>query len=549
MVKLLPALLAALLLALSASAMGASASAMDAGRKAAADARWAAFVARQKAEAGPGEDHLAALKKDLHVLERLFNRDPRMPKQFGVQAPGSLVLDARGEFGLKRAQENSSGVECALCGIAVNEVFGLMVENRSRQDIEDILKSDVCGILPSGSDERAVCDAIVAQLPMIEDRLENLWDVSQVCVDLKLCAVPFAGHKDPEPMPTLQFNLDLEPSKRWTKICSTPAYATQIRHLVYTMSHLTSNNGKLVSEFGDLVNDYFPTEYAAEIAGCAAAMGGGVNTGWMSLINIGYEVSDACTSIVAQNSDGQVYHARNLDFWSGYWLTSELRSASFELEYQKGGKTLFTTSTFPGFTGALSGIKKGTMSVTIDTRFYPGGPKDFFLEIVRAIQERDATMVTFCTRDALMLTAEGDWPAAVDRLSNTELIADVYYTTAGTKPDEGAVISRNWKNATNVWRLNTKAGTGRGKTYLLETNYDHWKPAPWFDDRRGPGDAAMNKIPQSGLDLKSLMGVTSTKPVLNLQTVYTILAHPASGDYISWRRYCGYGKDGGGCTQ
>ncbi len=46
--------------------------------------------------------------------------------------------------------------------------------------------------------------------------------------------------------------------------------------------------------------------------GVAAAAN--MDVGEVFLYNIFYEVSSLCTSIVAQDDNGNVYHARNLDF-------------------------------------------------------------------------------------------------------------------------------------------------------------------------------------------------------------------------------------------
>jgi hypothetical protein len=53
---------------------------------------------------------------------------------------------------------------------------------------------------------------------------------------------------------------------------------------------------------------------------------------------------------------------------------------------------------------------------------------------------------------------ENDYPAALASLSNTELIADVYYILAGVSAGQGAVISRNRQNATDVWTLDEPHG-------------------------------------------------------------------------------------------
>ena len=94
-----------------------------------------------------------------------------------------------------------------------------------------------------------------------------------------------------------------------------------------------------------------------------------VNLKWET----GYEVSDACTSIVAEDARGNILHTRNLDFWDGYTLADQLRDIACIFDMTKGGKTLFRFSSPVGYMGALSGQVPGQFSVTIDTRFYPNG--------------------------------------------------------------------------------------------------------------------------------------------------------------------------------
>ncbi len=67
-------------------------------------------------------------------------------------------------------------------------------------------------------------------------------------------------------------------------------------------------------------------------------------------------MSDACTSIVAQTTDGKILHARNLDFWAGMGFTDSLKDMTIQVEFQKQGKTVFYATTFAGMAGVLSGM-------------------------------------------------------------------------------------------------------------------------------------------------------------------------------------------------
>jgi hypothetical protein len=108
-------------------------------------------------------------------------------------------------------------------------------------------------------------------------------------------------------------------------------------------------------------------------------------------------------------------------------------------------------------------MRPSGFTVTVDTRFYPQGFSQMFYEFIAAIEERNASLVSFLLRNVFQNC--GDFNEALYNLSNDELIADVYYIISGVSSGEGAVISRNRFNATNVWTLDVSAG----RWYLVQT--------------------------------------------------------------------------------
>jgi len=332
-------------------------------------------------------------------------------------------------------------------------------------------------------------------------------------------------------------NLDLPAEQRWTQICNNATFQLVAKQLVTTLDAIFAKfgnfSGQRIDALGrELCDNYFPAELCGEIRGAAASLG--VDYGYLALMNLGYELTDACTSIVAQTVDNKIYHARNLDFWDGMGFTEELRRMAIEVDYQSGGKTVFRSSTFAGYVGVLSGFRPDSFSITIDTRFYPNGVQQLFYEIIAALTEKNASLVTFLSRQ--VMANEADFEAALAQLANDSLIADAYYIIAGTLPGQGAVISRNRLNASDVWRLDAD----NGRWFEVETNYDHWTNPPWFDDRVAPANNAMNAMGRSNLTLDGMLQVLSVKPVLNLQTVHTILSCPADNSYQSFTRFCNY---------
>jgi len=420
-------------------------------------------------------------------------------------------------------------VECALCGVAINEVQGFIAENMTLTEMEQFLQSDICNYFPGLLGQ--TCDKIVDSLPFIVSLLESQWSVSRVCIDLNLCDKPFPNTTDPQVIPTYVINLDLPPQERWKTVCSIPQFQQAGQYLYKTIISLLAYGGVNIEAAGEFINSMITPEYALEIQGCAKQLG--IPYGWLTWFNLGYEIQDDCTSIVAQTNDGKILHARNMDFGLGVGFSSTLKDLTFIADFQSKGKTVFKGTTFAGFVGILSGMKPGAFSITIDTRFYPDSWTEIFFEVIAAIFEKNATLVAFLSRNVLQY--ENNFESALINLSNDELIADVYYIVAGVKASEGAVITRNRENASDIWRLNPPS-----RWFEVETNYDHWQPAPWYDDRIDPANDAMNALGRANLTLDGMFQVLSVKPVFNLETTYSILACPADGTYRSYVRNCQY---------
>ncbi len=52
------------------------------------------------------------------------------------------------------------------------------------------------------------------------------------------------------------------------------------------------------------------------------------------------------------------------------WLTTEaLRPLVVELDFQRGGRTVYKSVNFAGYIGVLTGMKPGSFSLTLDERF------------------------------------------------------------------------------------------------------------------------------------------------------------------------------------
>lgn len=427
--------------------------------------------------------------------------------------------------------------QCALCDYFVNIVEGWANENASEAIIEKEVQA-VCALLPQSW--QATCDLIIPVIPYIVSSTVKGYPPAKVCMDINLCHSTIPPRPDLTPMPVHYVNLDLPPVQRWVHICANPTYKN-IADGLYSYLNNLPNRGHDIEALGTAALNLFPSEYAQEIIGCAGAFN--ISRGILALMNLAYELSDTggilppisaigCTSLIAESLNGNIFHARNLDFGAGLGFTDDLRNMTAEIHYQASGKTLYKATHFIGYVGVLTGLKQGAFSFSINTRFRPGTLWQQIEDIVKELLNPNAQLVGFLTRN--VLNNAPDWTTATYMLSNTPITCDVYFTVAGVSSGQGVVITRNETGPRDLWYLDSAKGTW----FILETNYDHWTSPPWFDDRVVPGDNAMIAMGAKGLSIDGLINVLSVKPVLNLMTTYTNILIPSNGTFIAKRRYC-----------
>eukprot|EP01084_Bolivina_argentea_P022109 41089_1 len=236
----------------------------------------------------------------------------------------------------------------------------------------------------------------------------------------------------------------------------------------------------------------------------------GVPLGGIVVINLVYDLTAACTSIIAEDENGVIMHGRNLD----YEFMPLLRNATFNGHFTDNtGKIYYSTTSFFGYSGFWTGIKPGYFSISADERFAGS-----LVENVKAIRD-DWTPPSWLIRDIVSSTTIDKYEDALNLLINTKLMAPVYFIIGGMNFPDGAVVTRNQTYSFRLWSLETSYLVW----YDLETNYDWWTPPPKNDDRRDPGIKSMNAMGQNNLTANNLYNVLSTPPVLNDGTLYTTI--------------------------
>ena len=359
-------------------------------------------------------------------------------------------------------------------------------------------------------------------------------------------------------IPSVVVDLDDPPEKRWDAIV-TPRAGT-MQKLIDTFLHGGMANRTIVKLLlagaADLEMKRMPQDFVKEIKGIAKATK--INVGELWVLNMMYELSGFCTSVVAQDDSGQVWHGRNLDFglfmgndpkthtWA---LTDVLRDLLLNVEFKKGGKTLYSATTYAGFVGLLSGQKTGAFSISVDTR-YDGTLDEGVIGWLLGKND-DCQFLTFETR--LAIEADHDatkyttpYVQAFSMLRDYNPLGPAYIIIAGAQSGEGAVIAKAF-NATaekahepmtnvDVWPL-TEA-LSDGSFYVLQTNYDRKSAPPGFDDRRYPAENCLDALGPKKLTPAELWKVMSATPTRNAMTTFTQILSPKTGHFESYKQNC-----------
>ncbi|XP_056424693.1 N-acylethanolamine-hydrolyzing acid amidase-like [Hyla sarda] len=330
---------------------------------------------------------------------------------------------------------------------------------------------------------------------------------------LLLLLAPCLSHAQDYAPPRYNLSLDLPPEQRWKPVLKHYNYTELKANIDYVFrTSLPKWVHALIRPLAEIELAFLvPEPYAGEIRGIARTLG--INIGDVVALNLCYEATAFCTSIVAQDDKGNVYHGRNLD----YNFPDILRRMTMDLDFIQNGKVAYTGTTFVGYVGLWTGQRPYKFTISGDAR----ERGEWWKNAISAFFKRSSP-VSWLIRDAL--NDDKDFEAAALRLSKTPIIAETYYIIGGTQSKEGLIITRNRDGPADLWPLDPLSG----EWFHVETNYDHWTTPPPSDDRRTPAIKALNATGQANINTDTLYKVLSVKPVMNSMTVYTTVMSAAT---------------------
>jgi beta subunit of N-acylethanolamine-hydrolyzing acid amidase len=291
-------------------------------------------------------------------------------------------------------------------------------------------------------------------------------------------------------VPRFVVNLDADPATRWDHIID--VYMEQMHEIDAQLADFSEELGvgskttNVLQMFAGAAMRTTPgrQEFQAEIAGIARRSG--IDEGRLTMLQLVYEASACCTAFVvpyaekpeapivnaaaAQDagdgpatgidaSGGSVgssgasltssstarpdpfapgyhgkppVHARTMD-----WAMDFLRDVTMEVDFQRGGKTVFLATTWPGYVGVFTGMRPGGYSVSINFRI----SGDSYMKNAKAALMKRAYPTGFLLRRTL--TKVGDFTGATARLQSKPLIAPTYFVVTGVHSREATLITRS----------------------------------------------------------------------------------------------------------
>jgi len=354
-------------------------------------------------------------------------------------------------------------------------------------------------------------------------------EVSMLQSAFKIQASPAGQSRLNRDIPIVVLDLDAAPEVRWKNVT---AYWVKLGVLPLIYNFTQPADEALVRAMK--VDD----EYMREMKGIIADLGLPPRMVDNLLFgNVGYELSGGpvktgCSGLLVAMPNGTVVHGRNMDF-GGNFPTRDgrvlyLPDVLVQVLFMRGGKPLYTSVQWPGYTGIHTAMRFGGWSFEQNTRFHDGA-----LSYQYGLKHG---AVGFELSARKIMETTPDFEAAVKRLRQLDLMAPSYFIVAGPGPYQGAVITMDRGAHKKGTPLLTRLSSGRnalrhGSLYtdwnIVQTNDDlNKKP---LDTRRPLEELRLARSTRAQVSPEWVFGEMTGRALYNYLTVYTNVYVPATG--------------------
>jgi len=241
-----------------------------------------------------------------------------------------------------------------------------------------------------------------------------------------------------------------------------------------------------------------------------------------------------CTGIVAMCADGNVYHARNLDFSP----LDIMKNLVYVAVFTRGGKEVFRSQMAAGYTSVITAYKAGADGFTVErnTRFtdHLGGNEQTIQHLISGRPLNGWSLRKIAeTHDS--------FDDVVKTISDTPYCSPEYNILSGV--GKGKVLSKDPDRVAHVQTLG-HPGVGENKRgdYVIMTNFDfYWGDIrEYFDPtaggvgkktRREAAEANLARWPVGKLTPDALFETINAPYVLAKDTVFQMLTSVSANSW------------------
>ena len=316
-------------------------------------------------------------------------------------------------------------------------------------------------------------------------------------------------------MKVFTVNLDLEPEERWTEVID--YYKDDMQKLIPAFDQSLSKEfgffGFILKYLLAFIN--IPKSYQRELRAISAQSG--IPYSVLVGLNVGLDFMCACTSAAILTKDG-LFHLRNMD-----WDIHILRKLTCQIDFTRNGRHVYSNVGWCGFVGCLTGCSTSNFSISLNYR----KDRNFNLPQICRLLFGYQKPISFELRE-IMETSDS-WDMATSKV-NALKVCPCYLLVSGV--DDAILFEKNYHTTSKRYMHNN---------YLIQTNHDVNSTIvnyeKWCDGdelllnsktRYNVADSIMSQAKH----YTDLSNVLYTPPVLNNQTVYSVIMSPSLGKFV-----------------
>lgn len=201
----------------------------------------------------------------------------------------------------------------------------------------------------------------------------------------------------------------------------------------------------------------------------------------------------------------------------------EARNLVLHLHVYKNGKKLGESVDWYWFkVGFVTLLKYNVASLEENWRFGNYLPLESLLTLI----EDGVSSLAWAYREVLEDNNIDTFEKVVSYLEKNRVGCALYNIIAGSKKNEGVIISRDPLTTFKTLRLGVDSEGIGDYQFLVQTNFDHWEPDPEEDGRRTVAEDLLRNMGKEFWNELGVFAVMDTYPIHNEGTFYTTITVP-----------------------